>query len=70
MTSKDSTFTYARWTDKSAAGDNRLLSPLVALHWSLCRPAKELEQKINSAASHALSLEQQIFADLVIDIKT
>ena len=37
MTSKDSTFTYARWTDKSAAGENRLLSPLVALHWSLCR---------------------------------
>ncbi len=48
VTSKDSTFTYARWTDKSAAGDNRLMSPLVALHWSLCRPAKELEQKIKN----------------------
>ena len=26
-TSKDSTFTYARWTDKSGAGENRLMSP-------------------------------------------
>ena len=43
---KDSTFTYARWTDKSAAGDNRLMSPLVAIHWSFCRPQNELEQKI------------------------
>ena len=48
MTSRDSTFTYARWTDKSASGDNRLMSPLVALHWSLCRPQKELEQKIKN----------------------
>lgn len=48
MTSKESTFTYARWTDKSAQGDNRLRSPLVALHWSLCRPANELEQKIKN----------------------
>ena len=45
MTSKDSTFTYARWTDKSASGDNRLMSPLVALHWSLCRPQKRIRTK-------------------------
>lgn len=48
VTSKDSTFTYARWTDKSASGHNRLMSPLVALHWSLCRPDKELHEKIHN----------------------
>jgi len=48
VTSKDSTFTYARWTDKSAQGPNRLMSPLVALHWSLCRPEGELHEKINN----------------------
>jgi len=48
VTSKDSTFTYARWTDKSAAGENRILSPLVALHWSLCRPSEELHEKIHN----------------------
>jgi len=47
-TSKDSTFTYARWTDKSAAGHNRLMSPLVAIHWSLCRSKEDLHQKINN----------------------
>tara|TARA_B110000211_G_scaffold196639_1_gene225750 strand:+ start:100 stop:930 length:831 start_codon:yes stop_codon:yes gene_type:complete len=47
-TSKDSTFTYARWSDKSAAGHNRLLSPLVAIHWSLCRNKEDLHQKINN----------------------
>jgi hypothetical protein len=48
VTSKDSTFTYARWTDKSGAGANRVMSPLVALHWSLCRPDKELHEKIHN----------------------
>ena len=48
VTSKDSTFTYARWTDKSGAGDNRILTPLVALHWSLCRPEEDLHQKIHN----------------------
>ena len=48
VTSKNSTFTYARWTDKSAAGNNRIMSPLVALHWSLCRPEKELHEKIHN----------------------
>ena len=47
-TSKDSTFTYARWTDKSAAGANRVTSPLIALHWSLCRERADLHQKINN----------------------
>ena len=47
-TSKDSTFTYARWTDKSASGENRIMSPLIALHWSLCRPDDELHEKIHN----------------------
>ena len=60
VTSKDSTFTYARWTDKSAAGGNRLMSPLVALHWSLCRPDKELHEKINNIG-HSDLVEQDPF---------
>lgn len=48
VTSKNSTFTYARWTDKSGAGANRMMTPLVALHWSLCRPEKELHEKIHN----------------------
>ena len=47
ITSKDSTFTYARWTDKSSVGENRLMSPLVALHWSLCRDEKDLHENEN-----------------------
>jgi len=47
-TSNDSTFTYARWTDKSAAGVNRIMSPLVAIHWSLCRDRDALHEKINN----------------------
>lgn len=47
-TSNDSTFTYARWTDKSAAGINRIMSPLVAIHWSLCRDRDALHEKINN----------------------
>jgi hypothetical protein len=48
MTHKNNTYTYARWTDVSATGANRLLSPLVALHWSLCRPKEDLRQKIHN----------------------
>ena len=47
-TSNDSTFTYARWTDKSAAGVNRIMSPLVAIHWSLCRDRDALHEEINN----------------------
>ena len=60
VTSKDSTFTYARWTDTSGAGGNRLLSPLVALHWSLCRPDNELHEKINNIG-HSDLVEQDPF---------
>jgi hypothetical protein len=48
MTHKNNTYVYARWSNISAAGANRLLSPLVAIHWSLCRPKEELHQKIHN----------------------
>ena len=60
VTSKDSTFTYARWTDKSGSGDNRLMTPLVALHWSLCRPDQELHEKIHNIG-HSDLVEQDPF---------
>lgn len=47
-TSKNSTYTYARWTDKSASGINRIMSPLVSIHWSLCRDKKDLHTKIHN----------------------
>jgi hypothetical protein len=48
LTHKNNTYTYARWTDLSAAGANRVHSPLLALHWSLCRDKKDLHQKIHN----------------------
>mgnify|MGYP000047105221 FL=1 len=60
VTSKDSTFTYARWTDKSGAGDNRIMSPLIALHWSLCRPSNELHEKIHNIG-HSDIVEEDPF---------
>ncbi len=48
VTSSDSTFMYARWTDKSQHGHNRIASPLVAVHYSLCRTDHELHEKINN----------------------
>lgn len=48
VTYKNNTFVYARWTDKSASGKNRIQSPLVALHWSLCRTKKALHEKIHN----------------------
>ncbi len=70
VTSKNSTFTYARWTDKSGAGQNRITSPLVALHWSLCRPEKELHEKINNIG-HSDLVEKdpfyQIWTQVTLD---
>ena len=48
LTHKNNTYTYARWTDLSAQGANRVQSPLLALHWSLCRDKKDLHQKIHN----------------------
>ena len=59
-TSKNSTYTYARWTDKSAGGSNRVLSPLVAIHWSLSRTKKALHEKIHNIG-HSDIVEQDPF---------
>jgi hypothetical protein len=48
VTHKNSTFTYARWTDKSSTGHNRVISPLIAIHWSLCRSKEDLHKKIHN----------------------
>lgn len=48
ISDKTNTFTYARWTNVSAAGENRIMSPALMLHWSLCRPKADLYTKINN----------------------
>lgn len=48
MTHKNNTFTYARWSNLSAGGANRVQSPLLALHWSLCRDKADLHEKIHN----------------------
>jgi glycosyltransferase involved in cell wall biosynthesis len=48
LTHKNNTYTYARWTNLSASGANRIQAPLVALHWSLCRNKEDLHQKIHN----------------------
>ena len=60
ITTKDSTFVYARWTDKSHAGLNRLLSPLVTIHYSLCRNKELLHQKIHNIG-HSNIVEEDPF---------
>ena len=60
VTSKNNTFTYARWTDQSAAGTNRILSPLVALHFSLCRKSEDLHEKIHNIG-HSNIVEEDPF---------
>jgi len=60
VTSKNNTFTYARWTNQSAGGANRILSPLVALHFSLCRKSEDLHQKINNIG-HSDIVEEDPF---------
>ncbi len=60
VTSKNNTFTYARWTNQSAAGTNRVLSPLVALHFSLCRKSEDLHEKIHNIG-HSNIVEEDPF---------
>ena len=60
VTSKNNTFTYARWTNQSAAGTNRILSPLVALHFSLCRKSEDLHEKIHNIG-HSNIVEEDPF---------
>lgn len=53
---KDSEYVYARWTDKSASGSNRLKSPLVAMHFSIDRTKKDLAFKLANTG-HAKELQ-------------
>jgi len=70
VTSKDSTYVFARWTDKCQSDSKKLMSPLIALHWSLCRSQKDLHQKINNIG-HSDLVEQdpfyQLWSDLTLD---
>jgi hypothetical protein len=63
VTSKSSNFVYARWTDKSASGDNRIKTPLVALHWSLCRSKEDLHKKIHNIG-HSDIVEKDPFYNI------
>jgi hypothetical protein len=48
ITHKDNTFTWARWTNASQDPHRRIMSPLIALHWSLCRKQEDLYKKIHN----------------------
>ena len=63
ITHKNSLFTYARWTDKSQTGMGRILSPLIAIHYSLCRDQDDLYKKIHNIG-HSDIVEQDPFYDL------
>jgi hypothetical protein len=67
ITHKINTFTYARWTNNSAAGENRLLSPLVCLHWSLCRNQEDLFEKITNIG-HSDIVEKDPFYSVWKDV--
>lgn len=70
VTHKDNNFVYARWSDKSATGKNRIQSPLVALHWSLCRTKEDLHEKIHNIG-HSDIVEKdpfyQIWNEVTLD---
>lgn len=63
ITHKNSTFTYARWTDRSQFGMGRILSPLITLHYSLCRDKDDLHKKIHNIG-HSDIVEEDPFYDL------
>lgn len=67
ITHKNNTFTYARWTDISASGANRLMSPLITLHWSLCRSEDDLHKKINNIG-HSDIVERDPFYSIWKDV--
>jgi hypothetical protein len=61
LSHKDATFTYARWTNLSAAGANRIQAPLTAIHWSLCRPRDELYRKVHNSSHSDLAPTDPFF---------
>lgn len=62
VTHKNNTFTWARWTNVSAAGKNRIKSPLIALHWSLCRSKDSLQQKVVNSSHSDLAGKDPFFS--------
>lgn len=67
VTHRHNTFTYARWSSISASGVNRLQSPLVSVHWSLCRTDQELHQKIHNIG-HSDIVEKDPFYSIWKDV--
>ena len=61
VTTKNSTFVYARWTDKSHGGLGRILSPLVVLHYSLCRDEEPLYQKVHNIGHSDIANEDPFY---------
>jgi hypothetical protein len=58
-THKNNTFNYCRWTNNQ----KRVQSPLVILHWSFCRPSKELDLKINNFG-HSIESKKDPFYEI------
>lgn len=67
ITHKTNTFTYARWTNMSAAGENRIMSPLIAIHWSLARSTEDLHKKIHNIG-HSDIVEKDPFYNIWKDV--
>jgi len=63
ITHKNSTFTYARWTENSKIPGKLITTPLIALHYSLCRKKDDLHQKIHNIG-HSDLVEKDPFFDL------
>ena len=61
ITHKNNTFTYARWTENSKIPGKPISTPLIALHYSLCRPKDELHQKINNIGHSDLAKKDPFF---------
>lgn len=61
MSNRNSTYVYARWTELSARGGNRVISPLIALHWSLCREEDKLRQKVHNIGHSDIAEKDPFF---------
>jgi hypothetical protein len=53
------TYTYCRWTN----AQKKILTPLAILHYSFCRPEKELATKINNFG-HSVESKKDPFYDI------
>jgi len=57
LTHKHNTYKYARWTNNQ----KQMMTPLVVLHWSLCKTEKNLQQKINNIGHSDIANEDPFF---------